>query len=99
MRAAAYPFALVHSVEKRQHFVWQILWNSIARPQILSDHRAHGTTRHCFRPWHVIRFIAGSRAVICHGRNQRRAPHQQLKEGADDLFLKQKKSPGFETGA
>ena len=44
--------------EKRQHFVRQILWNFIARPQLLSDHRAHGTARHCFRPWHVIRFIA-----------------------------------------
>ena len=44
--------------ENRQHFVRQILWNFIARPQLLSDHRTHRTTRHCFRPWHVIRFIA-----------------------------------------
>ena len=28
--------------ENRQHFVRQILWNFIARPQLLSDHRAHG---------------------------------------------------------
>jgi hypothetical protein len=36
--------------EKRQHFVRQILWNFIARLQLLSDHCAHGTARHCFRP-------------------------------------------------
>ena len=44
--------------EKRHHFVGQILWNFIARPQLLSDQRVHGTTRHSLRPGHVIRFIA-----------------------------------------
>jgi hypothetical protein len=38
--------------------------------------------------------------VICHGRNERRAPHEQLKEGADNSFLQTKrKCPGFETRA
>jgi hypothetical protein len=38
--------------------------------------------------------------VICHGRNPRRAPHEQLKEGADNSFLQTKrKCPGYETGA
>ena len=36
--------------ENRQHFVRQILWNFIARPQLLSDHRAHGTHL-CHRGW------------------------------------------------
>ena len=31
-----------------------------------------------------------SDAVICHGRNQRRAPHEQLKEGADNSSLQTK---------
>jgi hypothetical protein len=30
--------------------------------------------------------------VICHGRNQRRAPHEQLKEGADNSFLQTKRN-------
>ena len=69
---SAHPFRAIHCErsslflllsfiqlrENRQHFVRQILWNFIARPQLLSDHRAHGTPRHCFRPGHVIRFIA-----------------------------------------
>ena len=31
--------------EKHQHFVRQILWNFITRLQLLSDRRAHSTTR------------------------------------------------------
>jgi hypothetical protein len=37
--------------------------------------------------------------VICHGRNQRRAPHEQLKEGADNSFLQTKrKCPALRPG-
>ena len=49
---------LIQLQYERKHFGRQILWNFIARPQLLSDHRAHGTTRHRLRPGHVIRFIA-----------------------------------------
>ena len=50
--------SFIELYEKRQHFVRQILWNFIARPQLLSDRRVHGAAYHCFRPGHVIRFIA-----------------------------------------
>ena len=30
--------------------------------------------------------------MICHGRNQRGAPHEQLKEGADNSFLQTKRN-------
>ena len=83
----------------RKHSLWHVLRDPIERLQFLSNRGARGTTRHCFRRGHVIRFIAGSRAVICHGRKQQRAPHEQLMEGADNLFLKQKKCPDLETGA
>jgi hypothetical protein len=52
------PLSFIQLREKRQHFARQILWNFIARSQLMSDHCAHGTTNHCFRPGHVIQFIA-----------------------------------------
>ena len=50
------PLTQLH--EKCQHSMWQILWNFIVRPQVLSDHRPHGAARQCVRPRHVIQFIA-----------------------------------------
>ena len=43
--------------ENRQHFVRQILWNFIARPQLLPI-IARTARRATARPWHVIQFIA-----------------------------------------
>jgi CubicO group peptidase (beta-lactamase class C family) len=48
----------------------KVFRNLIERLQFLSDRTARGAARHCFRPGHVIRFIAGSRTMIRHGRKQ-----------------------------
>ena len=44
--------------QERKHSLWYVLRNLIERVQFLSNRGARGTTRHCFRPGHVIRFIA-----------------------------------------
>jgi hypothetical protein len=44
--------------QERKHSLWHVLRDPIERLQFLSNRGARGTTRHCFRPGHVIRFIA-----------------------------------------
>ena len=43
--------------QKRKHSLWHVLRNLIERLQFLSNRGARGTTRQCFRPGHVIRFM------------------------------------------
>ncbi len=44
--------------QERKHFLRQVLRNLIERLQFLSNRGARSAARRCFRPGHVIRFMA-----------------------------------------